>query len=137
VLVVLAGCGGENSRDDYADQANEICREGQRKVNEIERPSSPEEAASFFERAQRTTAQTLAEVREVDPPEQDRAKVDRLLGRIEEANELLPALGRAIADRDNRALGRITERFRAISRETLPLARELKLSSCVSEPESG
>ena len=107
LLAALAACTDEGlSKEEFIEQADAICREAEERTEQIEPPRTPEGLAEFVDEAERITGDLLADLRELEPPEEGRETVDRLLERIEAALATLPELKEAA---ENRAASRIQE----------------------------
>lgn len=94
---VLAGCGGDTrlSREAYVARADAICTAGQERLRAIPRPRNLFDGAEL-QRYAREAADVLQrevdELRELKPPEEGEATVERMLasvqGAIDTAREL-------------------------------------------------
>lgn len=130
-LLALTACADEGlSKEEFIRQADEICTEAEEKTEQIEPPRTPEDLAEFVDEAERVTDELLGDLRELEPPEEGREAIDRLLQRIQDALDTLPELKEAAR---TRAAGRIQELGRELqdaSSEANDIAQEYGLEVC-------
>jgi hypothetical protein len=92
----IAGCGpfgdddggaGRTGADEFASRGDEICRDAQQRVAEVQRdlPTSRQESARFAESLIDIFVQEVGELQALDPPVDEREAFDRYLDAREEA----------------------------------------------------
>ena len=136
----LTGCGGV-SKDDYAKKADEVCRDVERRIQEIGR-GQVQNAADLSRQIDRVKAAVrdatsrLKGLERPDGEDGDKAKdfVDTLDRELEQ--EFLPTLdqlARAIRERDNAAARRAAERLQRLQNSRSDrLAAEIGARECAN-----
>jgi hypothetical protein len=137
LLLVLAGCGGSGgpSHEEFAAQANRICREGQARVTEIAEQVEgrrPEEVADAIEQASDEFDPVLRRLRGLEAPEDIRNDWDAFLADIGEATELLGQVADAVRSGDREQGAELAARYEEIARQTRPFAQQYNLDACLS-----
>lgn len=148
LVAVAAGCGGGNggdglSKDELISQADEIC-EKYAERQEVLQEGAPEEdptagdvsdetwdrAAEFLRDAADLVRDQTAELRELEPPEEDEADWDENLERLESVADSLDEGAQAAADKDRDALVRIFRDVQRVGAEADRYAREYGFREC-------
>jgi len=142
-VLLLAACGGSGgpSHGEFAADANQICREGEKQVTEtVERAqqeatsTDPEQrAADLLDEATRAYEPILVDLRALDAPADLREDWDAFLDDVNEAYELFPQLADATRAGDRDQLGELAERFQEIAGATRPFAENNDLTDCLPE----
>jgi hypothetical protein len=135
---VAAGCmGGKEdgvSTEDYVARADGVCGDYQVRLSRIPRPvtAEPAELGTFLERALPIAREQLDELQELPKPsnEDDRERVDRLLGLLEQELELNEAAQEAAAGGDAQAANVSLQQGAPLSAEANQLAEELGFVVC-------
>lgn len=84
--LALSACGGGGlSKEEFVDQADEICAEAQERAEDLAQPTDPSQAASYADSLEEITTGYIAELRELKPPEEDAERLDSLIDMIEQA----------------------------------------------------
>ena len=132
----LAGCGGDGdeqlSRAEFVEQATAICDRAEERLREVGEPGSIEELESYAGEAQTITDDTVAELRELAPPEPLQDGFDRYLERIEEVIGLLDELEQAAGSGDAAESSRIAGEI-GDSTEAQDAARAAGIPACENE----
>jgi hypothetical protein len=148
-LTVLAGCGGgdDASTEDFVADANNICREGAAKIQEVTREQqeaagdldSLEEqrqaVASTLEATAEAYAPYMDRLRALDPPSDLAENWTSFLDGVQRAFDLIPDLADATRDGDQQRLTELSEEFTQIARDTRPFAEDNRLDDCL--PDQG
>ena len=129
-LVVLGACSNGLSKEEYIEQADRICAEADAKTQDIEPPKSPAELGEFVDEAEEVTARLLADLRELEAPEEGRETIQQMLQKIEEAMGYLPEIEEAARRRNTQELTTIAQRLQAAASEANSLAQEYGLETC-------
>jgi Tfp pilus assembly protein PilP len=74
LLLALSACGGD-PKEDFIEDASEICRQARTDVSSIPAPTSVAGFASFAEQAVTVGAKAQQDLAALTPPEQDRAEL--------------------------------------------------------------
>ncbi len=161
-LALVAGCGGGDdnksgsggggggeplSQTDLVSKANQICREGSKKINtkaqevqsKIQEAKSAEEQQKVVADVLEDTAKEydpyLDQLRDLTPPDDLKADWDKFMAGIDKAFALIPDLADATRDGDRNKLQDLTDQFTQIAGDTRPFAQKYKLDDCL--PENG
>lgn len=132
-LTLLAGtaCTQEGlSKEEYIRRADAICEEAEKQTEQIQPPRTPDALAEFVDEAERITGDLLADLRELEPPEEGRETIDSLLARIEDALGFLPELKEAAEERAAGRVRELGEELQQASSEANDLAQEYGLQVC-------
>ncbi len=131
VFFASAACAGEGlSKEEFIARADALCEAADEKTQDLEPPKSPEALTRFVDEAQAITATLLSDLRELEPPEEDREVIDRMLGKIEEAMSYLPQIKAAADERDLQEVSRLGEELQRAAAEANETAREYGLERC-------
>jgi hypothetical protein len=138
VVLLAAGCGGSDgqSHEEFANEANRICREGEANVSAIAdaaQGGSPEEVAGAIDEAAGEFEPVLQRLRGLEPPEDIRTRWDAFLDDIAEGTELLGEVADAVRTGDRAEGTRLAARYEEIARATKPFAEQYNLDSCLSD----
>ena len=159
LVAALAGCGGGDdegsgdgggdaaAREQFVADANAICRDGEKKIDEVTSGGRQdlEQAGSDKERRQvigdvlEETSEAydpyLERLAELEPPEELAEQWSSFLDGINEAFDLIPELADATRDNDEQKLSELTQRFTEIAGDTRPFAERAGLDDCL--PDEG
>lgn len=134
VMLAATACGNDAlSKEEYIERADAICRETERQTQDLERPRTPEELAGFVDEAERVTADLLRQLRDLQPPEEDRQEIDALLNKIQEALGYLPSIARAAEERSAARIKQLGRELREVSSEANEMARDYGFQVCGRE----
>jgi hypothetical protein len=136
----LAACGGDDgpSREDFADRANEICRDAERALEDVaEGAQSPQEVADAVDRVIAESRNAVDELADLERPEGEDGEtaerfVDATRTTIQEKS--IPALEElrdAVDSDDREAIREAAEKIRAIDTdESTSAARDIGATAC-------
>jgi hypothetical protein len=136
---VLGGCSGNGdgddrlSREEYVRRADAVCREYDKRLNELGQPSSIEELAALADEALPVAEEGVGKLRELEPPESLERRVGEWLERNDRNVDLIEALRDAArAGEETRVQELAAE---AADNETAAdrLARRIGLKDCAEE----
>ena len=155
VLALLAGCGGGDdgdsgggdgpSREEFVADANEICRDGEEKIQEISSQGQQELQQASSDKQRRDAVgdlleQTAEEYRpyldrlnDLEAPEDLADDWSNFVDGITEAFDLIPELADATRENDKQKLSELTRKFSAIAEETRPFAEGAGLDDCLPD----
>ena len=158
-LAVLAGCGGDDgggegngdgpTRQQFVDDANRICREGEQRIDELTSGAQEKiQAAGSPEERQKAVADvledTVAEYRpyldrlaDLEAPSDLQDDWTSFVEDIRKAFDLIPELADATRDGDREKLEDLTSQFSEIAADTRPFADRAGLEDCLPDQESG
>jgi citrate lyase beta subunit len=130
-LVLFVACGtGRLSQEEFIAAADEICADMEREVEEMGKPRSQEEFEEFVERSQEITIQGIERIRELEPPEADEERIERMLDLRAEAVRYLPEVQRAVETQDFEAMQEIGTRIQEAYGEAQQIALEYGFRDC-------
>lgn len=130
-LLVLTGCSEDGlSKEEFIQEADAICREAEKRTEEIEPPRTPEALAEFVDEAERITGELLADLRKLEPPEEGRETIDNLLQRIQDALDTLPQLKEAAQTRAASRIQELGQELQQASSEANEIAQGYGLQVC-------
>jgi hypothetical protein len=139
-VLVLAGCGGDGgggddtTRAEWAAAANEVCSTYGRRITALGTPTTPAGAEAFIRRAIPVAREEVAKLRELETPEDDAAKIDRMLDQVEQGIGALQSVLSARASGDQAAVDAATQRGRQASEASNRTATELGATDCAAQP---
>lgn len=134
-LVAFSACSQGLSKEEFIEQADQICEEADAKSEELAPPRTPEEFEDFAGQAREITDQLVRDLGELEPPEGDAEVIQRMLDRIETTIALLPDIQEATAQRDTQEVERLVTQLREQASEANQIAQGYGLKVCGrSEP---
>ena len=136
---VLAGCaGGEDerlSREEFVEQATAICARAEERIGELPQPASVAELGTYAREARSITAEGVAELRELEPPEELEDGLRRYLESGDEVVGLLGELEEAASAGDEAEARRVAEQI-AESADAQEAARAAGIPDCEADGDS-
>ena len=126
----LAGCSDDSAREDFIAAADDACREADEDIRDIVVPRAKEGVLDYVAQAQEISADLVADLRELDPPEADRRQIDRMIDLLERATELLEPLAQATVDRDVAELGELQQEVQQVTEEVSEIAASYGFEVC-------
>jgi hypothetical protein len=138
--LLAGGCGdgdgdGRLSAAELRERANAICREYDERIENLGEPGSLEEVPEFVNEAIPIIEEGLAELRELEPPEDLEADYDRMLDETEKSVGVAERLRDAAAEGSQQAVRDALEEGNAADSESDRIARELGLEECADESD--
>ena len=135
--IASAACGGDGqlSQAEFREQGNAICAKFDKQIDELPLPSAPEDIPPYVEKAAPIVEDEIAELKALDPPEEDKETLDQMIAE----EEKVLAAGRSLSDAaeadDDIALEEALNEGNIASGRADDHARSLGLTECVDEPE--
>jgi hypothetical protein len=136
-LALLAACGGDDrmSTEEFRTQANAICADTERRLQELPPPQdSPEGVAAYADGAVPILEERHERLDELRPPEDDETPYDALLEEAGAELRALRDLREAAAEEDQEAAAGAASRGRVATVRVNVLAVRLELPDCVRRP---
>ena len=133
-LATVAGCAGGNdglSRDEYASQANAICREEKGRVDAIRRPGVLELFADYLDQTMPIVRRQRDRVEELDPPEDAEESAEAMIDHWDELIDVLADMRESARGASDVGIVIGLRRAAAAERAADEPARELGLTRCV------
>jgi translation initiation factor 2B subunit (eIF-2B alpha/beta/delta family) len=139
----LASCGGDDapSREDFAERANEICRETEQALEDVGQDAeSPQDVADAVDQVIEESRSAVDQLADLERPEGEAGEAAETFvnaTRTEIEDEGIPALEDlrdALADGDQQAAQEAAQRLQGIeSDESNRAARELGADECAED----
>ncbi len=129
-LVALTACSSALSKEEFIEQADQICEEADEQTQDLQPPRTPDALAEFVAEAQKVTEDLLDRLRELEPPDADQEVIDSLLATIEEAMAYLPQIQQAAEERDLQAINRLGQELQRTAANANQIARDYGLEKC-------
>lgn len=126
----LAACSGGASKDDFIAAADDVCAEADERITEIGRPRVEEDILEYVEQAEEISADLVADLRELEPPEDDAAEIEEMIDGLERATDLLQPLAQATIDRDAGEITDLQEEVQQITDEVSEIAESYGFEVC-------
>jgi hypothetical protein len=135
--LTASGCGGGEperlSKGEYVGKANAICKDNNRRINQLDKPTSRAEIPDFVRQGERITDRLLPRLEALEPPEEDEADIDRFVARLRDGRALVKRLAAATESTNRAELQDIAVEAKSISADTRPFAKRYGLTACVGE----
>jgi hypothetical protein len=132
----LAGCGGDGderlSRAEFVERATAVCVRAEERIGELAEPGSEDELAAYAREARAITEEGVADLRELEPPDQLEQGFDRYLERADRVVDLLEELEGAAEEGDSEAARRIAGQI-GTSAEAQEAARAAGIAACEND----
>jgi hypothetical protein len=136
-LILAAGCGGDAgkrlTKDEYASRADAICAKYNREVGELATPETFSEVADVADRTLTVLGKAIADLKKLNPPVIEKARVDQWLSQIENLEEDLKEIHDAAEAKDRQAMQAVVPKAEEHNRRSNALAAELGLTICNSD----
>jgi hypothetical protein len=130
LLPSLAGCGGGGSREGFVNEAGEICRTSNQRVQALGTPESFTDTLLYARRAEDAVRDELEELRDLNPPAEVEDDFEAYLATLEERRQQLELLADA-ADRNNMAdIQGIGSELETLTAKARTQARRAGLTTC-------
>jgi hypothetical protein len=139
LATAAAGCGGNDSAEEYREQASTLCTDSLREAESITPPRGQSGWDAFLRETLEVARSYTRELEELEPPDELadlHEQVRRLNERAERLTERLLddlAAGRPLRER----LPEYVQGLITIARRDNRLAREMGLPECVTPPPGG
>jgi hypothetical protein len=140
LVCAIASCGGDDapSQEDFADRANEICRQAEASLENVgENAESPQDLIEAVDRVIEESRDAVDQLADLERPEGDAGETAQefvTATRKEIQDEGVPALEElrdALESGDEQAVGQAARRLQGIdSNESNRAARELGANEC-------
>jgi hypothetical protein len=139
IAAVAVACGGGGaSPEEFREQANKICVEGERAVEGLGEPSSPEQAGEVLDRADETLRGARERLEGLETPggeegEQAERYVELFGQQTEQASGAFDGLRGAIESEDPQQVQESVMQLQKLeeNKEIDRLARDLQLDKCM------
>jgi hypothetical protein len=135
--IASSACGGDGqlSQAEFRERGNEICARFDKQIDELPLPAAPEDIPAYVEKAAPLVEDELAELKALDPPEEDQETLDQMIAEEEKVLAAGRSLSDAAEEDDDIALEEALNEGNIASGRADDHARSLGLTECVDEPE--
>jgi hypothetical protein len=133
-LLGAAGCGDDDqSESGYREEANAICDEAERKLEELPQPSTIDDLEGYLRQGIEISKEYDRSFRALSPPAELRAQHRRAIRLSRRGERLIETLvdDLAAGEPPLKTLQRALPKLDDIARESNSLARRMKLPDCV------
>lgn len=132
---VAAGCGGGGggdrlSKEEYIAQADAICKAANEKIDALGEPETMEEIATLAADAIEIQEESLADLRALEPPEADEAKLNEAYALIDQQVGLGKEILEAAESGDLEKIQEILAEGEPIDDQADAIATEYGLTEC-------
>lgn len=126
----LAACSSGGSKEDFVAAADDVCREADEAITAIGRPRVEEDVLEYVREAGEISDELVADLRELEPPEEDREQIDQMIDGLERATSLLQPLAQATVDRDADKLQELQQEVEQTTDEVSEIAESYGFEVC-------
>jgi hypothetical protein len=139
LLPLLVACSGGDalSKQEFIRQADAICNEFDDKLADARPPTTIEGIKDFAQQTQDLMSDALSQLRELEPPGDDRETVDAMLSNLERVTSLLPELADAAQQQDLQRIQELNGEFTTQVNEFNDRAESYGLEVCGSTSPGG
>ena len=135
--LVLAGCGGGGderlSQAEFEERANAICVELERTFDAMGEAETPAELMTQLETSEQQLTAAIADLRELEPPEESEAGYDRFLREADQLTQLVRDLRDAAATQNVARLEELAARGDRITERADEAAASVGLDECADD----
>jgi hypothetical protein len=127
----IAACGGE-SKEDFANDADAICKEADEKLDDVDRPSTNDEIPEFLNETLEIAEDTKADLEDLDPPDDVEDDWNSYLDNVDEGIELVEDARDAAEEGDSERASQILngDEQQELEEENDQLAEDIGLEDC-------
>jgi hypothetical protein len=135
--LAAGGCGGGDdgrlSKAEWVAQADRICKRVNDRLEKTEQPETMAELVTVLDQGLKDVDDAVADLRELEPPEEMEEDVDAWLAKVEAASAQIENALDAAKDQDEEELSAALEEGTRVNEEGNGQARELGLKECAEE----
>jgi hypothetical protein len=133
--IALAGCGGDAggerlTREDYASEADAVCKRYNDQVGELQRPSNIEELAEAADKSLPLLDDAIDELRDLRPPQREEQTAEQWLSQLELLRDDLAEIRDRAKDNDRAGLEAVVPSAEQHNARSNELATQLGMSVC-------
>lgn len=135
VVLGLPGCGGDGgeSKESFVDQADVVCSEAEHEISLLPQPRDPTDPlqlAGFLERAVPVAQKQNAELKKLERPAEQRARIDELIAALDAEVDAAERMLAAAKREDRGSIQQLLTESGFASAQAKRLAGELDLAVC-------
>jgi Tfp pilus assembly protein PilP len=128
-LLALAGCGGDE-KDDVISEGDQICREANGKLEDLEEPDELSGLPDYARQARPIFDDAVEDLKALEPPDDGRESFDEFIERSEELAAALEELEVAGSDTTDAELQAMSDRIGEITDEANAAAADYGFEDC-------
>jgi hypothetical protein len=130
----LVACGGDD-KEDFVNEGNDICKEANEKVDDIDEPQNVDEVDEYADEILEVGEDTKSQFEDLDPPDEFQDDFDAYLDNVDEGLELIEELRDAGEAGDEARVEEILEgdELQDLDDEQEELARDMDLDDCAQD----
>jgi hypothetical protein len=133
--LALAGCGeDEPSKDEVIEQADEICKDAEEDIEEIQDVPADELGQAFEEGGERAQ-EAVDDLKAIEVPDEDKDIWDDFIEESEKQPEYFEDAQQAFEDGDNARVDEIAAESREAEEEAAELAEDYGMDKCAETSE--
>lgn len=129
-VVVLAGCGGGNSRENFVGDAEAICTETNTRVKALGTPQSFTDTQLYARQAKDAVADELGDLRELTPPPELEDDFTRYLATLQERRAVLDRMADAADANSMKEIQRVGSDLDTVNAKAKIQARVAGIAGC-------
>jgi hypothetical protein len=134
-VVLVAGCGGGSSeprlsREDFASQADAICRSYNRESEAIANPKSLSELVAAIDKLTPLLDRSIKKLQALEPPKDEQADVDKWLAAVKRLEDDLRAVQDKAAKKDEQGVLAALRGGDAHQKQSNSMAAKLGMTVC-------
>ena len=130
LLALVAGCGGGNSQEDFAQDAVAICEESNDRVKALGTPDSFPTTQLYARQAKDAVGDEIDELRTLTPPDDLEEAFDQYLATLEQRQAQLELLVQAADENDGDAVQDVGTALDALTTRARAQARRAAIGAC-------
>ena len=130
LLLVLAGCGGGNSRENFVGDATKICEDATQRIKDLGTPESFTDTQLYARRAEDAVSDELGSLRELTPPPELEDSFRRYLGTLERRRRQLELLAEAADANSMQAVQEVGSELDVLNARARQDARAAGIAGC-------
>lgn len=128
-LAAVTGCGGE-SKNDVISEGDEICREANDELEQLEEPETVSGLPAYAREARPIFDGAVEDLKDLDPPGEDKGSFNEFIEKSEELGGVLDELAAAGPGTSDAELQEMSDRIAEITDEANAAAEEYGFDDC-------
>ena len=136
-VIALPACGeDEPTKDEVIEQADEICKDAEEDIEEIQDVPQDELDQAYEEGGERAE-EAVDDLKAIEVPDEDKDIWDDFLDESEKQVEFFEDAEQAISEGDNQRVDEIAAESKEVEEEAADLAEEYGMDKCAETSETG
>jgi len=136
-IALTSACGGEAgarlTKKEFASQADAICAKYNGEVTQLGTPETFAEVADVSDKTLKVLGEAIADLKKLNPPAFQQAKVDQWLTQVENLQDDLEEIRDGAEEKNREAMLAVVPKAEEHNRRSNALATELGLEVCNSD----